>query len=467
MEDPTHYSFEQIKQRGEAINKVSTSFCLAKWTQSTILLYNGFTHSCHHPNRHKIIPLDLIENPQGLHNTPQKMRARDEMLKGIQTSECAYCWKIENLNKDFLSDRIYKSSHNWSFPRLDEVLRSGLGKDTVPSYLEIAFDSKCNSRCLYCNPESSSSWEQEIRRFGPIPNEDGPLYDLDYLKRIGALPIPQSEANPYIDAFWKWWPEIYKKLDVLRVTGGEPLMSPHTWRLLDLIESDARSDLSFSVNSNLCLPRPMIERLAKKINSIEPKIKAFDIYTSLESVGPQAEYVRSGMNYKEFYDNCIYLLDNTPTNVRLHFMTTINALSAPSFLNFLETIRDLRKKYLIKKNDFRVRMFFNILRWPPFLSLTMLPIHLKERYRETWVQFMEANVITNQSEETGPNEFFYPEEVEQVKRLSEFMMSTHSDKKAYLNFRLFIKAIDQRRNVDFVKTFPELKKFLDKDYYGG
>ena len=463
MSDSNHYSFEVIKQRKEEIDKVSPTFCLAKWTQSTILLYNGFTHSCHHPTRHKIIPLDLIENVQGLHNTPTKIKARADMLNGVQTSECSYCWKIENLNKDHLSDRAYKSSHNWRFPRLDEVLRTGTGKDTVPSYLEIAFDSKCNAKCLYCNPESSSSWEQEIKKFGPLPNSEGPLYDLDYLKKMGALPIPSESPNPYIDAFWNWWPQIYQKLQILRVTGGEPLMSSHTWRLMERIEAEPRSDLEFSINTNLCLPRPLIEKLVGKLNLIQPKIKNFEIYTSLESVGPQAEYVRYGMNYSEFLQNCLYILDNTSKDVRLNFMTTINMLSAPSFLDYLKLLVELRKNYLVKSRDFRVRTHFNILRWPPFLSLTLLPKKLKEKYKAEWLGFMESNVITK---DLKPGESFYVEEIEQVKRLTDFMCSESADKTAYKNFRLFIREIDKRRDQNFAKTFPELSELLTESYYG-
>ena len=98
VHDPNAY-FNFLKRTREDINKVSPSFCAAKWTQSTILLYNGETHSCHHPSRHKITLDDIKDNPKGLHNTEHKMKAREEMLKGIQTKECDYCWRIENQNQ--------------------------------------------------------------------------------------------------------------------------------------------------------------------------------------------------------------------------------------------------------------------------------------------------------------------------------------------------------------------------------
>ena len=89
VHDPNAY-FDFLKKTRDDINKVSPSFCAAKWTQSTILLYSGETHSCHHPSRHKIQLSDIKDNPKDLHNTEHKMLAREEMLQGIQTKECDY-----------------------------------------------------------------------------------------------------------------------------------------------------------------------------------------------------------------------------------------------------------------------------------------------------------------------------------------------------------------------------------------
>ena len=46
--------------------------------------------------------------------------------------------------------------------------------------------------------------------------------------------IAQDE-NPYLTAFWKWWPELYKNLEVFRMTGGEPLLIPNTFKVLDYV----------------------------------------------------------------------------------------------------------------------------------------------------------------------------------------------------------------------------------------
>ena len=102
------------------LNNVGCGFCLAKWTQVTIHLASGLTHSCHHVGAHKIPLEELKDNPSALHNTKQKKMRRKEMLDGKRPNECDYCWRIED-NTDNFSDRVYKSGDLFSWPDFDTI----------------------------------------------------------------------------------------------------------------------------------------------------------------------------------------------------------------------------------------------------------------------------------------------------------------------------------------------------------
>ena len=102
----------------KTLNKTGCGFCLAKWTQVTIHLQTGETHSCHHPTPHKIPLTELKRNPSALHNTKFKKQKRKEMLEGKRPKECDYCWNVEDNSNEF-SDRIYKSNEPWSKPYLE------------------------------------------------------------------------------------------------------------------------------------------------------------------------------------------------------------------------------------------------------------------------------------------------------------------------------------------------------------
>ena len=192
------------------LNKVGCGFCLAKWTQTTIHLHLGRTHSCHHPDTH-IIPLSEIKrNPSALHNTSHKKKLRKEMLEGGRPSECAYCWNVED-NSEHFSDRLYKSSEPWSWPDLEEIKNSNWRDNINPRYLEVSFSNLCNCKCSYCGPSFSSLWVQESEKYGGYPTSAN-FNDLTQMKQEGRMPFKSDEPNPYLETFWKWWPELYRDL---------------------------------------------------------------------------------------------------------------------------------------------------------------------------------------------------------------------------------------------------------------
>ena len=207
--------------------------------------------------------------------------------------------------------------------------------------------------------------------------------------------------------------------------------------------------------------------MIENVKEIEGKVKYFDIYTSFENTGEHAEYTRQGMNYNEFLDNCYKILQNTPMSTRIHFMTTINLTSAPSLLGFLEEIKKMRgqKKtiYQPSKHVFRTRLMLNYLRWPRPLMLSLISEEDKQRYGELWLNYMNENKLTDERKD---NECFYLEEVDQMERLVEFMRTDRQPDVVYDDMRLYIKQLDERRNNDFTKTFPELAYMMEDDYYG-
>ena len=104
------------------LNKVSSCFCLAKWTTVTFHLESGTAHSCHHPKVHSIGLKEIKDNPAGLHNTEFKIEQRKKMMNGERPSECQYCWNVEDLKTNQVSDRILKSSAPYSIGQIDDII---------------------------------------------------------------------------------------------------------------------------------------------------------------------------------------------------------------------------------------------------------------------------------------------------------------------------------------------------------
>ncbi len=456
---PNQINMEKMLERMKIVEEISPTMCSAKWLQSTVYLMNGFTHSCHHPSTHKIPLEELEKNPSALHNTAFKKQQRKKMLDGVRPEECSYCWNIEDLPGEYISDRTYKSTVHWSFPYIDKIKNAGAIDDIDPTYLEVAFDNTCNFKCAYCTPDISSKWMEEIKEYGGYPTSQQ-TGDLNRLKASGKMPIPYREPNPYVDAFWEWWPELYQNLETFRITGGEPLLSKNTWKILEYIKQNPRKDFNLAINSNMDVPKPFIDKLIKYYNEIAPHIKSFTLFTSCEATGQQAEYIRYGMNYDRFMSNVRRYLTETGPNSRVNFMVTFNILSVTTFKEFLQDIWQLRTDFNPNDAENRIPMMIAYLRWPKFMSMQLLSDDLKSKYCDEYKTY-----VNNHTRATSPNRAgrFYLEEVDQLNRLCEFMNEKAEEEKIdKKDFALFFDEYDRRRETNFNETFPELMEFIQE-----
>ena len=261
-----------LKDKRDVINSVSPSFCTAKWLQTTLYLQNGYNHSCHHPSPHKIPVDEILADPAALHNSQHKKKQREMMLAGQRPSECDYCWKIEDLDKEYFSDRHYKSADYWAWDRINEIATGNPTANVFPSYLEVSFSNVCNLKCSYCSPEISSKWLEEIKQHGPYPISES-NNDISWYKSVGRYPYTHSEDNPYVDAFWKWFPEALPHLKVFRITGGEPLLSKDTWKVFEFIKNNPQPNLEIAINTNLSVDDKIIDKFISEVGQLKNSVK--------------------------------------------------------------------------------------------------------------------------------------------------------------------------------------------------
>lgn len=442
------------------LDSVSPSMCLAKWLQVSLHLTTGKTHSCYHPPVHNIDKTELLKKPSALHNTEQKKKERASMLKGERPKGCFYCWNIEDSGNHY-SDRHYRSLEPWAKSRFQEVLDRGVGEDIIPSYVEVNFNQSCQFRCSYCSPHLSTAWMDEVKKYGAYPTTE-PHNDIKSLKEKGLWPLSLKEENPYVKAFWSWWPELYPKLKVFRMTGGEPLIDYNTYRVLEYIKSHPHPELELAITSNLCPPKKMMKRFQTELKEIlkEKKIFRFMLFPSIDTWTRQAEYIRFGLNIREFENNVRLLLKEIP-ELLISFIVTVNALSPFSLKDLLERILEWQKEAFYLYGGSYRRIFFDLpyLRTPPWQALDVLPKGLASGHFKVCLDFMEKNKV---HPDKGKYYGFSDFQINKMKRLIDLSNKTTDKKQQDLNrvnFYKFFSEHDRRRQTDFINTFPELKSF--------
>lgn len=438
-----------LKFKKEVLDNISSSFCGAKWYNATIWLGSGMTTSCHHPPAHKVDVNELSNNPKLLHNTEQKKLDRKMMLAGERPPGCEYCWKIEDMGLDRVSDRVYKSV---IYKKQDLIKASNtpVEDDVDLKTLEIAFDRTCQFACSYCNPSFSTTWVKDIKTNGPYTGIADSRNHYDHLHDGDQL-YNYNEVNPYVEAFFKWWDSsLHKTLDELRITGGEPLMSGHTWKLLEWFKENKRkSSTRLAINSNLGFEKSLLEKLLASAENTQ-----LEIYTSNEAIGIHAEYIRDGLNWNQWVENSKFLLESNKLR-GFNVMCTINSLCLESLPDFL----DLMLEWKLKYNGYP-SFSLNIQRFPSFQSAIVLPLEIRLEYSQRLEQWLAKNKNAK---------FVHDFEKNHVQRLIDYLRVIevpHGEGfdriQHQTEYKMFYQQYDKRRNKSFEETF---KNSLLIDWY--
>jgi len=371
------------------------------------------------------------------------------MQAGERPQGCEYCWKVEDINRDNISDRVYKTVI-YSDEDLDYAYNLDSNADVDLQTLEIAFDRTCNFACSYCNPAFSSTWANDIKRNGPYTDlvSDGRGHFTH--DHAGSQLYTINETNPYAEAFFKWWEtDLHRTLRELRLTGGEPLMSGETFRLLEWFKTND-TDMRFAINSNLGAKDELIDRMITATRNI----KHFHLYTSNEATGAQAEYIRDGLVWDTWTQNVEKVL--THGNIEgFHMMCTVSALSLDSLDLFLNYLLECKQKYGRDYPTFTL----NILRFPSFQSPLVLPDELRAKYRFRLQAWLDCNLN---------NELLHEMEINQLQRLIDYLdivKTPHAGaaQQSILqqDFKNFHQQYDRRRSKDFGTAFPDLAEWYD------
>ena len=438
------------------LDKVGCGFCLAKWTQVTMHLGTGMTHSCHHPSPHKIPLAELKRNPSALHNTQHKKTRRKEMLEGQRPSECNYCWNVEDNSTSF-SDRVFKSTEPWSINDFEKIKDSYWRDDFNPRYVEVSFGNTCNFACAYCGPQYSSKWVEEIEKFGGYPTEYN-FNSIDDIKARDQMPYKQTEENPYVEAFWKWWPDLFPDLHTFRITGGEPLLLKDTFKVLEYIQThyDRNSNISLAINTNLGIPDKLLDRFIEIAKDLceNNKVRELIIFTSVEATGAQAEYSRFGLNYDKFWLNVDKVLTQLP-KVTVNIMATYNALSVFTYSDLIEKVFEVKRKHANGQRYWvsALQLDTSYLRWPTHLSVKILTDKQKQLIYESAVKALYYGI----KEFTNDNYGFSNVEIQKIKRLYDYAISDSdfNTLKYRKDFVKFVDEYDNRRGTKFLETFPQ------------
>lgn len=420
---------------------ISDKFCAAKWNEFSINLQQLSTRVCHLSKAIRFTIEDYRENYLYFFHNQELNQIRNEMLDNKEPQTCNYCWRIEKGGR-FKSERYYKTMSNNNFNDIDRIQES-IKENSIyyPSYLEIAFNNKCNLRCLYCHVDFSSSLDKMIEK-NNIRHLCQKRPNHPYLKYKNYKNNEYEEIKNIF--FKKTFPAILPFLKTLRLNGGEISLQSEFEEIIDMSKN---KNISLSINTNLSSEENRFKNFKNKLIQINNDFKKIQLFVSLDTFGKRAEWIRDGLNYTQIQKRIIELLTEIP-NLELNIMCTLNVFCFnPSNIRFMKFIKYLKEKFN------RTHMGIEIVRVPNLFTLRNLPLDFIKYYEKS-INYMENN-----------KNFFNESEINNFKKaIVEIKDGTEEQKRDFLEkIKELNQDLKEIKKNDFFKIFPEYKKIIKKE----
>ena len=338
-----------------------TTFCPAPFNSYYIHPNGGLGACCVHKSGLRQ-GLDVIEGNDNeaivkTYNSESFKKLRKDFLEGVKNPECHYCWKGQAVGTHTMREAMLDWMHKWG---VSESVRNSINEDysiTEPEihYLDARLDNNCNLKCRSCGPEYSTTWYPESLELREM-NVIGPNFNLPELKRF-------YEASVDVKA-------LEKNITTLRriyFAGGEPLIMPQHYQILDLFLEHGMTDIDIFYNTNF-------SKLSQgRYDAIEywKKFKNIQVTASLDGNHARAEYARKNLSWAKVIENRQRMLDEVP-HIKFFLGPTLSIYTAYNIVDFH---REWVELGFIKPWEIIV----NSLYGPEHLAISNLPNHHKQQ----------------------------------------------------------------------------------------
>ena len=332
-------------------------FCPLPWVGAHIMPSGTFSYCCVQNQFDK----DLIEAGNLSNQTISQARNNDwsnklrkDLINGNQHKSCRDCWNLEN--QGILSLRQHYHNQWFNDAGYAENFEfDGDGKLTDESiiYWDVRQTNLCNMNCVMCGPDYSSLWQRDILKSQDQKVPAAGVIDAVKISKDNIFDIIKND----IDKTYKFY-----------FAGGEPLISPMHWAILEELVELRLFNVELAYNTNLL----KLDYKGKNIIDYWKKFKNVYVGCSIDAIGTRAETVRTGTKWNKVNENFTRLHNELPNAVALN-ITTSNL-----------TIAGLKDTISWAKSfdwaDEHGKLLANNLVYnPEWLSINVLPQNVKER----------------------------------------------------------------------------------------
>ena len=309
---------------------------------------------------------------------------------------CHTCYELEHGKEgfDIISDRIFYI-REFKKTSLDTYQPNNFDLQTI----DVRWTNLCNFSCVYCGPEFSSKWADELNVRIETPSDEQSADFREYIYRHA------------------------KNLKHVYLAGGEPLLMKEN---LDLLK-ELTPDVNLRINTNL-------SKVDTGVFDAVCKFKNVHWTVSAETIEEEFEYIRFGGKWSDFLDNLntIRKLDHKISFNMLWFL--LNYDTVFGYVDYLKGLGFHNNSFVI-----------GALLTPDYLNIRHLP--------ENVLNLLKIKLESKINQQPGYLlEDSYRNMLQYIQQPIEKNLTNSFEQLAVM---------DQRRGVDSSKIFTELYKLKE------
>jgi MoaA/NifB/PqqE/SkfB family radical SAM enzyme len=356
---------DELTERQLFLLTDSSTFCIYPWTH---------LHAYPTGEAYPCCGADMQAEPLGdcrkstlkeIWNSGGMKTLRNNMLTETKSVACTRCYEQEK--SGFFSMRKSANKHlGHHIAKVDNTNVDGSVDNFEMVYWDIRFSNLCNLKCRSCGYIFSSQWHSDqvklLKDYGP-----------EFAKKTKVLNYAGRTQTDI-------WEQLIPHLDYVEqiyFAGGEPLMMEEHYNILDELERRGRFDVRLVYNTNFTQTRLK----DREVFDYWKKFKSVAIGASLDDMGPRAEYIRKGTDWKIVERNRRAMIEVCP-EVDFYISPTLSIMNAWSLPDFH---RSWVEQGLINPQDLNV----NILQDPGHYRIDIAPTEFKEQLNDKYQKHLD------------------------------------------------------------------------------
>ena len=417
--EPEKLKIKDMTPRQKDLLIDSDTFCMMPWLHLHAFPDGRAYPCCFALDKYPVGDLNK-DSMETVFNGADMRQMRLNMLNNKSSRQCSKCYDQEK--SGFFSLRLSSNKHfGHNIGMTDSTQPDGTA-DFVIKYWDIRFSNLCNMACRSCGTWFSSNWYEDHKQLTGRPPDHAKIM------RVG-----RSEND-----IWEQMLEHFDYVEQFYFAGGEPLIMEEHYKILKELDRRKMYHVRLIYNTNFSKLR------FKDMDVLElwNKFDSVSVGASLDAMGSRAEFMRKGTIWAETEGNRRRMQEICP-QVDFYISATVGLINA---LHVVDFHRDWVDRGFIKPQDFN----FNLLQFPYWQRIDLLPQNYKERVREkyeqhiAWLQTKDHLTRATKGFQSG---------IDYMMRRDNF--------KDFQQFKDGMSKIDKIRGENIVEVFPELKELYE------